>query len=124
MNLGDVRDKLAALLAPVEDDDPNVLSNLVDSIEPPALMLGWADPWILPEGMCFGSAHVLVTAVAARLAPGEGIAKLEELVLYTLHKVRPSKDFALVEISGPHVFLIAQTNYLASRIMLRVSIDE
>ena len=43
--------------------------------------------WILPPACNFGRHHVLITAVAARLMPGEGIAKLEKLVRYTLDKI-------------------------------------
>ena len=49
MNLLEARDKLGAVLAPVADDDPDVLTSLVDAIEPPALMLGWGDPWLEPD---------------------------------------------------------------------------
>jgi hypothetical protein len=125
MNLLEVRDKLGAVLAPIDDDDPNVLTSLVDAIEPPALMLGWNEPWLEPEGMCFNTGHVVVTCVAARLSPGEGIAKLEELVAYTLRRLRTdTESWALTNVSGPRVFLIAKTNYLACRIALRVSISE
>ncbi len=49
----DARSKLAAALAPVEDGDPAILVDLVDSLEPPALMLGWGAPWLQPDTACF-----------------------------------------------------------------------
>ena len=128
MNLLDARDKLAAVLAPTDDDDPTVLVSLVDAIEPPALMLGWADPWLEPEGLCFTIGHIVVTAVAARLMPGEGVAKLEELVDYTLRRTRADMVnpglWQLTDVSGPRVFLMAKTNYLACRINLRITVGE
>lgn len=125
VNLLEVRTKLAAVLAPIEDSDPAVLVSLVDAIEPPALMLGWADPWLEPEGQCFKTGHVVVTAVAARLMPGEGVATLEELVDYTLTRVRnDTESWALTEVSGPRIFLMAKTNYLSCRISLRVTVSD
>jgi hypothetical protein len=122
MNLIDARPKLAALLAPIDDSDPDVLMSLSDSIEPPALMLGWGEPWLDPDTACFKVGHMLVTAVASRLMPGDGVAKLEELVDYTLTRIDPV-EWALESVSGPRVFVIGKTSYLAVRIALRVLID-
>jgi hypothetical protein len=126
MNLLEIRDKLAAVLAPVGDDDPSVLSSLVDTITPPALMIGWSDPWLMPTGPCFQQGNLIVTAVAGRLVPGDGIATLEELVAYTLGRVKgdSSNNWSLVEVSGPRVFIMAKTNYLACRIGYHVTVDE
>ena len=119
--LVDARAKLAALLAPVADSDPNVLTSLVDAIEPPALMLGWGEPWLepTPPNNCWMTGRLLVTAVAGRLMPGDGVATLESLVAYTLDRLDPI-DWALENVSGPRIFLIAKTNYLACRISLKV----
>lgn len=123
MNLLEVRDKAAAALVPIGDDDPNVLLSLVDSIEPPALMLGWGEPWLTPEANCYATGRLVVTAVAGRLMPGEGIAVLEELVDYTIRRLRTdSPDWTLENVSGPRVFPVAKTNYLAARISFRVVI--
>jgi hypothetical protein len=122
MNLLETRDKLAALLAPVDDDDPNVLASLVDAIQPPALMLGWGEPWMEPDTGCLATGRIIITAVAGRLMPGEGIAKLEELVAYVLGRLDPV-DYDLETISGPRVFLMAKTNYLACRITVRVALE-
>ena len=75
LHLLEARDKLAAVLAPIEDGDPPVLVSLVDAIEPPALMLGWGDPAVTEErSSCFRTGHLIVTAVGSRLVPGEGVA--------------------------------------------------
>ena len=120
----DARSKLAAALAPVEDDDPTVLTDLVDSITPPALMLGWAEPWLTPDTGCWYSGRIVVTAVAARLVPGAGIATLEELVAYTLSRLRTYNGGAwpLESVGGPRVFVIAKTSYLAARLTFRVKV--
>jgi hypothetical protein len=87
VNLLEAREKLAAALSPIAETDPTVLVSLVDAIEPPALMLGWADPWLRPETGCFALGRIQVIAVGARLMPGEGVAVLESLVDYTLTRV-------------------------------------
>ena len=71
------------------DHDPKKRApgSLVDSITPPALMLGWADPWLDQSevvGGCRLTGHLAVVAVAGRLSPGDGIAVLEGLVQYVL----------------------------------------
>jgi hypothetical protein len=124
-SLLDARTKLGALLAPVADSDPNVLTSLVDAIEPPALMLGWGEPWITSPGtMCAYSGHLVVTAVAARLMPGEGLAMLESLVHYTLARIATEpQNYVLENVTGPRVFLIAKTNYIACRITIGATVD-
>lgn len=117
----DARAKLAAALAPLDDTDPPVLVNLVDALEPPALMLGWGEPWLQPQTACWLTGRIVVTAVATRLEPGAGIAALEQLVAHTLERLRASGDaWPLESVSGPRVFTVANVNYLAARITLRV----
>ena len=124
MNIADARVKLAAALAPVSGTDPDVLTNLVDTIEPPALMIGWGDPWLSPDTSCFNQGRLVVTAVAGRMSPGDGIATLESLVAYVLGRLRsdPSGTWPLDSVSGPRVFAMAKTNYLAVRITVRVTV--
>ena len=92
MNLLDARTKLGAALAPIGGGDPTVLVDLVDSIEPPALMLGWGEPWLAPDTACWQTGRLIVTAVAGRLVPGAGVATLEELVSYTLRRLLADGD--------------------------------
>jgi len=123
VNLTDAREKLAAALAPVASTDPDVLVSLVDSIEPPALMIGWGDPWIEPDTVCFMRGRLVITAVAARMAPGEGVAKLEDLVNYVLGRLRADTGaWPLEQVAQPRAFLMAKTNYIASQITVRTTI--
>jgi hypothetical protein len=123
MNLAEARTKLAAVLAPVADTDPDVLVSLVDTLEPPALMIGWGDPWLEPGTSCFHTGRMVVTAVAGRLVPGEGVARLEDLVAYTLDRLKADTGaWPLISVSGPRVFTMAKTNYLAARVTVRVTV--
>ena len=55
--------------------------------------------------------------------PGDGIAQLESLVDYTLGRLRTDTGpWPLDSVSGPRVFTIAKTNYLAARVTVRVTI--
>lgn len=131
MNLAEARAKLAAVLAPVADTDPDVLVSLVDTIEPPALMIGWGDPWLEPDTACLCRGRLVITAVAGRLVPGEGVAKLEELVAYTLGRLKADTGaWPLDSVSGPRVFTIGgrpdaktKTTYLAVRVTVRVTVS-
>lgn len=124
MNLTEARDKLAAVLAPIADTDPPVLTSVVDSLEPPALMLGWGEPWLEPRTSCAFEANLTVWAVAARLMPGEGIATLEELVAHTLGRLGDQPGaWPLESVSGPRVFTIGGTAYIASQIKLKLNVN-
>jgi hypothetical protein len=124
VNLLDARAKLAAALAPIEDTDPTVLVDLVDALEPPALMLGWGEPWLQPQTSCLRTGRLVITAVAGRLVPGAGIETLEQLVDYTLGTLAADDGpWPLDSVSGPRVFTLSNINYLAARIVLRVPIQ-
>jgi len=123
----DARAKLAAALAPVDDGDPTVLVDLVDSIEPPALMIGWGEPWLTPDTSCIRTGRLVVTCVAGRLVPGAGIEMLEQLVTYTLGRltVAGAGTWPLdpaTGISGPRVFTVGGIQYLAARITIRTPV--
>jgi hypothetical protein len=124
VNLLDARTKLAAVLTPIADDDPDVLVNLVDTIEPPALMIGWGEPWLTPDTLCLRTGRLVITAVAGRLVPGAGVETLETLVDYTLGRlVVDGGAWPLDGVGGPRVFTVGNVNYLAARITLRVPIQ-
>jgi hypothetical protein len=90
--LGEVRAAAAAALAPPAGSDLSVHVDYPDAVEPPALVLIWAEPWLEPEprtiGYCQWTAHLLVRCVASRVEPGPAIDKLEELVAYTIGRMQ------------------------------------
>jgi hypothetical protein len=126
VNLLEARTKLAAILAPVLDSDPDVLTSLVDAIEPPALMLGWGEPWLQPsKTLCGYEGRIIVTAVASRIMPGEGLGSLEALVAYVKTRIEANPtEWTFESVTGPRVFLIAKTSYLACRLTYVIVVDD
>ena len=117
------REAAAAALAPVLDTDPAVLINLVDSLDPPAIMLGWAEPWLEPSGTCRYVARLQVLCVAARLEPGEGVADLEELVAYAIGRLRADPySWGLPDVSAPAPWAIGNLDYLAAALVYGVHV--
>lgn len=125
MILADVFPLLAALLAPVDDDDPVVYAELVDAIDVPSLEIVWLDPMLESPNACSSFALPGVWANAGRIEPGEGLRVLDDLVATTLRKLRasPTSPFGIGETSGPRIRDVAGVHYLAARIPLRVPVS-
>jgi hypothetical protein len=123
--LTNVRAALATALAPVEDDDPNVLADLVDAIDPPVLMLEWSDPWLTPRtvGQGWWDAHLNVLAIAGRLEPGPGVERLEQLAQFVIARLSAdSYSWPVESMTAPRRFDIAGLTYLGARVSLRVPV--
>ena len=123
VNVANLRDLAAVALAPVDDTDPVVLADVVDSLTPPALMLIWGDPWLelgagaKTMGPCLWTARLQVLAVAGRLEPGPGIRVLEQLVSYVVERMKADAyTWPLDTVSGPRVFDIGSLPYLGARV--------
>jgi len=123
--LGDVRARAAAALAPVEADDPDVLFDVVDAVSPPALMLLWDDPWLEPEsfGRDLWSASLMVLCLASRIDPAPGIVKLEQLVAYTLARLRADDyTWPAATVRAPRQFPIGNVTYLGAQVVYDVTV--
>jgi hypothetical protein len=131
IRLTEVRERAAAALAPASDDDPEVLIDVVDALSPPALLLFWADPWLsnrtvggkAVNGTGYWDAWFEVLCVAGRIEPGPGMAKLEELVSFVIHRLQdddytwPHETFY-----APRRFDIGGVTYLGARMIYRVPV--
>jgi hypothetical protein len=130
IGVADLRDLAAEALAPVNDTDPTVLVDVVDSLTPPALMLIWGDPWLSPGtgqrpamGPCLWTARLQVLAVAGRLEPGPGIRTLEQLVGYVVDRLKADAyTWPLEAVTGPRVFDLGGLPYLGARVTYVVPI--
>lgn len=119
----ELRDRAALALEPHSEADPPVLVDVVDALEPPALMLLWGDPWLAPGttartmGPCLWTARLQVLCVAGRLEPGPGIRTIEELVAHTVSRLQDDPyTWPLDSVSGPRVFDLGGLPYLGARI--------
>ena len=130
LSLTDVRAVAAAALAPQADTDPTVLADLVDAVTPPALMLGWDDPWIAMATI--GGAHgyyaaqFVVLCFAGRLEPGAGQATLEELVGYTINRLAQDPQTAgwpLNAAQAPRRFDVSGIALLGARLSYQVPVS-
>ena len=133
MALTEIRAAAAAALAPLTDDDPNVHVDVVDAVSPPAIMLLWEDPWLQPGagtagavmGPCLWTARLQVLCIAARLEPGPGIAVLEDLVTYTVHRLHDDLSYTWPPATAlaPRVFDIGNVPYLGARVTYTVPVS-
>lgn len=87
LTLTELRERAAEALAPAGVNDPAVLNAPVDSVEPPALMLGWDDPWLTFQAPCFYQARLVVFCFASRVEPDAGVVTLEGLVSHAIRRL-------------------------------------
>jgi hypothetical protein len=123
-----VRAAAAAALAPAGEGDPTVLADLVDAVEPPALMLEWNDPWItmrtISGGLGVFEAQINVLCFAGRIEPGPGVEVLEGLIDYTLGRFQADAySWPLAFSQAPRRFDIAGIPLLGARLGFRIPIS-
>ena len=122
MNFAEVRPKLAAVLAPVADDDPPVLLG-ADAVDPPCLIVGWDEPAIDVTGVCNGIAQPVVTVVVGRVSLTDDLAAWDQLVQNVLRRLRDGgTEFGIRQTGAPRLFEIGGVPLIAGRIPLRVSV--
>ena len=123
LRLTEVRAQAATALAQASADDPVVHVDLVDAVDPPALMLVWADPWVTFETPCLWWANLVVLCLASRVEPGPGVEKLEQLVTYTVERLQADDyPWPVASSQAPRIFTIANIPLLGARVGYRVPI--
>lgn len=124
--LASVRSHVALALAPQAPGDPNVYPDFVDAVDPPALMVGWDDPWLDGEttmGSCLWFARLGVWAYGGRVVPGSGIDTLEQLVGYTLARLQADAyPWPVANVAAPRRFDHGAIQYLGALITFRVPV--
>ena len=125
--LEDVRPMVAQILAPTATDDLEVHIDYPDSVEPPALVIVWADPWLeqpVAMGPCELIANMDVLCVGSRIEPGPGIDQVERLVVYTIDRMRSDVHrWPLRTSQQPREWIIGGPHYLAARLGYRVPVN-
>jgi len=126
--LVEVRGACATALAPASDADPAVLVDLVDSVQPPALMLEWSDPWVVERSISgvhgLYDAQLNVLCIAGRIEPGPGVSTLEALIAYVLNRLQAdAHSWALSASQAPRRFDINGVPLLGARLGFRVPIQ-
>lgn len=127
LQLAEVRDAAAAALAPVADTDPDVFAEWVDAVSPPALLLGWSDPWIQQRSVAGGlglfEAALNVQAVASRVDPGAGFVELESLVAYVVARfAADGASWSLQASTAPRAWESGGIPLLGADLVFRVPV--
>lgn len=102
-------------------DDPAANVQLsVESVEPPALLLLWSEPWLEPATACNGFARPAICCVAGRIEAPDGVAMLDRLVNYTLSRIRGVWTWE--RTTTPDRMTMGNVDYLSCRVILRIPI--
>jgi hypothetical protein len=128
LNLTEVRAAAAAALAPVADTDPDIYPLWSDAVFPPALMLGWWDPWVEVRSMAGGlglfDAQLNIQCVASRVDPGAGFEELEALVVYCVSRLaQDSHSWALTAATTPRQWKSGDIPLLGADLAFRVPVQ-
>lgn len=124
--LSDVRARIAEVLAPASEGDPEVFADLVDAVSPPVVLVVWDDPWLTLRtvGPGFYEAHVTALCLAARIEPGPGIDALDRLVDYVIGRLEADAySWPLERSQAPRVFEFAGLHYLGARLTFRAPVS-
>jgi hypothetical protein len=121
-SLVDVRAKLAAVLAPVTDEDPDVHAAIVDAVSPPALIVGWGVPMLDTFAACTAFANLAVAIIGERLETASGLETIETNYQRIVSLTRADGGWSVQGDSGVGTIEIAKTLYLACRVDIRVPI--
>jgi hypothetical protein len=126
MHLSEVRARAATALAPASDTDPVVHVDYPESVDPPALVVVWDDPWLDPQALargCLWFSRVAVLCVAGRHDPGPGIDRLEQLVPYVIGRMQAdSYTWPVQSTSAPRLLTFANIPLLAARVIYRIPV--
>jgi len=117
----DVREKLGAVLARVEDSDPPVVQAPIDAMAPPMLVLGWRIPMLDTWAACTAMAHLWVLIVAGRLDMPKGYETIEAQY-QRIQTLCRANQFSIVQDTGPGAVEVAKVAYLGCRIDVKTPI--
>jgi len=121
--LSELRESVGAALEGdgVYPEDATVLVDTVDSLTPPAYLLVWGTPWMVPTTFCVQTVRLDVVCIAGRIEPAPGIETLETMVAVALNRLRDGR-FPEATVLPPGPFEIGGVRYLAARLSIDVRI--
>ena len=125
--LSDLRESVGVALTGdgVFPEDATVLVDTVDSLTPPAYLLVWGTPWMVPATFCVQTVRLDVVCIAGRIDPAPGVETLETMVAVALNRLRDARyPEATVQPPGPYE--VGGVRYLAARVSIdvRVTVPE
>lgn len=132
MNILDARTKLAAVLAPEFNEDPDVHAVPEDSVTPPCITIGWRAPVMIdwtsssgPRTVCTGYGTLILTLVGGRLEMAGAIEAIESMYDRVQRRLRAdsANGWSLRLDSGIVPATIGNVQYLVCRIEVRVPLQ-
>ena len=124
MKLTEARDLLAAA---VEAAVPaNVYAFLADTVQTPAVLVGWADPWWSAAGVCAGELTVAaeLVCVVGRLDAAGQQAALDALAVAVYLALEDDPEWtAPAAPAGPFALDIGGVTYLAATLTTSAVVD-
>jgi hypothetical protein len=118
-----VREHYARIAKQVASDDVTVVDSLPDSITPPAVLVAWSDPWLVPGTFCAFTAQLELMVVAQRIEPGGQYEVIETLVSDLLTALK-SNGASVRDVTSPFPLQLGGVDYLSASINLIHEVEE
>lgn len=119
VNLTAIRADLAAVCTGALADEVTVYDHTPDQLAVPAVLIGWADPWLTPATVCDWRAGLNVLAVAGRFEPGGQLETMETIVADLIDTLEAS-PYEIGITTAPFAAVIAGVNYIAAQITVHI----
>ena len=122
--LVDARAKAEALLteAFLDADFDAAIVGPLDAIEPPAVRVGWAEPWLEPFGQAgLFYARLEAFCIGDRIEPTPGFETVEALVSIVCRAFTKDRyPWPIVFVGAPRAYEVGGKSYLASQVVARL----
>lgn len=115
MTLTGYRKSVTAILADALPDDVSLIDHIPDSIAPPAVVFGWANPWLVATTWCEFTSVAELIVVSQRIEPGGHLEILESMV-ETIVDILVMNRIAIRDVTAPYPVVLGGVNYLATSV--------
>ena len=125
--LVDARAKAEALLSAAFDALPELgatVAGPLDALDPPAVRVGWAEPWLEPYGQAgLFFARLEVFCIGDRIDPTPGFETVEGLVRVVCRTFsKDSYPWPVVFVGAPRAYEVGGKSYLAAQVVSRLPV--